>query len=267
MIKFFRRIRQQLLTDNNFSKYLLYAIGEIILVVIGILIALQINNWNEERVEHREEKAILEQLKTEFSANLSQLDDKIRLKNDLIYAVTKIFQYIDQPSLRNKDSLDQLLGNTIPYSTFDPIVSDLASSGSLRLIRSDSLKLLLSLWTSDVVSVQEDELAWKTYRDNFYVPFLVDHYQLRTIRQVAIESGLIKGYLIETGDRKADELDADIGNSKYPTDHNALLDQPDFEDHLERAISTNRFALSQSLILRNRILEIIALLNRELSNP
>ena len=47
MIKFFRKIRQRLLTENKFSKYLLYAIGEIILVVIGILIALQINNANE----------------------------------------------------------------------------------------------------------------------------------------------------------------------------------------------------------------------------
>ena len=51
MIKFFRRIRQQLLSENKFSKYLLYAIGEVVLVVIGILIALQINNWNEERVK------------------------------------------------------------------------------------------------------------------------------------------------------------------------------------------------------------------------
>ena len=49
MIKFFRKIRQRLLTENKFSKYLIYAIGEIILVVIGILIALQINNWNENR--------------------------------------------------------------------------------------------------------------------------------------------------------------------------------------------------------------------------
>lgn len=53
MIKFFRRIRQQLLTENKFSKYLLYAIGEIVLVVIGILIALSINNWNEN--QHKKE--------------------------------------------------------------------------------------------------------------------------------------------------------------------------------------------------------------------
>lgn len=55
MIKFFRKIRQRLLTENKFSKYLLYAIGEIILVVIGILIALQINNWNQDRIDTRKE--------------------------------------------------------------------------------------------------------------------------------------------------------------------------------------------------------------------
>jgi hypothetical protein len=47
MLRFFRQIRQRLLTDNKFSKYLLYAIGEILLVVIGILIALQADFWNE----------------------------------------------------------------------------------------------------------------------------------------------------------------------------------------------------------------------------
>ena len=55
MIKFFRKIRQKILTENKFSKYLLYAIGEIVLVVIGILIALQVNNLNEvEKVKDKE---------------------------------------------------------------------------------------------------------------------------------------------------------------------------------------------------------------------
>lgn len=59
MIKFFRRIRQQLLSENKFSKYLLYAIGEIVLVVFGILIALGINNWNENRKSKLAEKIVL----------------------------------------------------------------------------------------------------------------------------------------------------------------------------------------------------------------
>lgn len=59
MLKFFRHIRQRLLNENKFSKYLLYAIGEIVLVVIGILIALQINNWNEARKEKHLEKQLI----------------------------------------------------------------------------------------------------------------------------------------------------------------------------------------------------------------
>ena len=64
MIKFFRQIRQNLIMENKTGKYLKYAIGEIVLVVIGILIALQINNWNENRKEKQQEKAILYQLIT-----------------------------------------------------------------------------------------------------------------------------------------------------------------------------------------------------------
>ncbi|WP_445384082.1 hypothetical protein ACT6NV_08640 [Robiginitalea sp. IMCC44478] len=55
MLRFFRQIRQRLLTDNKFSKYLLYAVGEILLVVIGILIAMKVDDWNEERKDHLNE--------------------------------------------------------------------------------------------------------------------------------------------------------------------------------------------------------------------
>ena len=67
MIKFFRKIRQKMLTENKISKYFLYAIGEIVLVVIGILIAISINNWNENIKEKQQEKVILTTLKKEFS--------------------------------------------------------------------------------------------------------------------------------------------------------------------------------------------------------
>ena len=68
MIKFFRNIRQKMLTANKFSKYLLYAIGEIVLEVIGILIALQINNWNESRKESNYEQKFLHELKSKLKA-------------------------------------------------------------------------------------------------------------------------------------------------------------------------------------------------------
>ena len=73
MIKFFRLIRQQLLSQNKFSKYLLYAIGEIVLVVIGILIALQINNWNEERVQERELNDLMKSISSAIQSDITYL--------------------------------------------------------------------------------------------------------------------------------------------------------------------------------------------------
>lgn len=82
MIKFFRNIRQNLLNEGKTIKYFKYAIGEIVLVVIGILIALQINNWNEGRKENIHQKSLLSNLlqdlksdSVSYSQNLKQLKD------------------------------------------------------------------------------------------------------------------------------------------------------------------------------------------------
>jgi len=85
MIKFFRKIRHKMLTENKFSKYLLYAIGEIVLVVIGILIALQINTWNEYRKQKQVEKQVLKSLFQEIEKDknaLKQID--YQYKKDLL---------------------------------------------------------------------------------------------------------------------------------------------------------------------------------------
>src|SRR5210317_331527 len=74
MIKFFRKIRQQLLSENKFSKYLLYAFGEIILVVIGILIALQINNWNTARKDKEFEVKMLLEIKKALDSDIKDFE-------------------------------------------------------------------------------------------------------------------------------------------------------------------------------------------------
>ncbi len=84
MIKFFRRIRQKLLSENKFSKYLLYAIGEIVLVVIGILIALSINNWNEDRKLKQLKREYLYSLKRDLTADLTLLNEAfLYAENDI----------------------------------------------------------------------------------------------------------------------------------------------------------------------------------------
>ncbi len=83
MIKFFRKIRQDLLMENKTGKYFKYAIGEIVLVVIGILIALQINNWNTERQNENIKTSLLVKLEAELDYNTNRLDTLSSLYNDL----------------------------------------------------------------------------------------------------------------------------------------------------------------------------------------
>ena len=85
MIKFFRKIRQNLLYEGKTSKYFKYAVGEILLVVIGILIAISINNWNEQRKDILQEQKILLQLKSNFNKNLEQLDEKISMRSENLW--------------------------------------------------------------------------------------------------------------------------------------------------------------------------------------
>jgi len=79
MIKFFRKIRQEMLPENKFVKYLLYAIGEISLVMIGILLALQVNNWNESRKEQVQEIKLYENLLVSLSADSADVVQFSRL--------------------------------------------------------------------------------------------------------------------------------------------------------------------------------------------
>lgn len=94
MIKFFRQLRQKLLMENNNSKYLKYAIGEIVLVVIGILIALQINNWNEKRKNENKILSILKEVQNDLQEDI--------LKSKELFAYYKSRDSIIQLALNNK---------------------------------------------------------------------------------------------------------------------------------------------------------------------
>ena len=185
MIKFFRHIRKRLIGENRFSKYLLYAIGEIILVVIGILIALQINNWNNNELNKKEEALILKILNFEFNKNKKDL--KI-IKNNyqrLIGATKQLLDLIGEENIiLQKHNTDSLISESINYLDYRPtenVLSDLISSGNLKLISSDSLRLHLFQWSS---FINEKEEAWETLDDfsqNMMMPYLTKNASLKNI--------------------------------------------------------------------------------------
>ena len=95
MIKFFRQIRYQLMEEKKVSGYLKYAIGEIILVVIGILIALQINNWNQERINRKRERSYLIELKESLQSDKLQIQQVLNFnvaKDSIIVNLMRIFE-------------------------------------------------------------------------------------------------------------------------------------------------------------------------------
>lgn len=119
MIKFFRKIRQNLLLEGKTSRYIKYAIGEIVLVVIGILIALQINNWNENRKDTIEEQAILESLFLNLSLAKKQSEVLISEEETLKERLTRI--------LGINSNHSEITLKTIPDSIFKSAVWDLQS--------------------------------------------------------------------------------------------------------------------------------------------
>jgi hypothetical protein len=145
MIKFFRKIRQNLLSEGKTGKYLKYAVGEIILVVIGILIALQINNWNEKRKFDIKEIANLKSLKSELITTLEELKDDYT-SNKLFHKSTlKVQSYLKaKPVITDAICRDFFLAYS--YASFFPKIStyETFKSGNLDLIQSDSLRVLIT---------------------------------------------------------------------------------------------------------------------------
>lgn len=179
MIKFFRRIRQKLLAENKFRKYLVYAIGEIILVVIGILIALSINNWNNHRIEKKKEAHYIENINKEFKLNRIQLDSATFYHQKVFDNTTKILNLIPiEINTVNKDSLSFYISETFNHWTFNPqqsAVNSLTNTSSFEIISNIELRELLQKWDELAKDYQEEEIVAQEHGFNEYVPYFNKH--------------------------------------------------------------------------------------------
>jgi hypothetical protein len=108
MIKFFRKIRQNLLSEGKTGKYFKYAIGEIVLVVIGILIALQINNWNESRKQAKTEKEFIASLKSDLKQDRAFIERVIKLNEPRIEAYEILNGNLQNLYNNDRKSLDSI---------------------------------------------------------------------------------------------------------------------------------------------------------------
>ena len=143
MIKFFRQIRHKLIDQSNLRKYLFYAVGEILLVMIGILLALQVNNWNEKKKMIKDERKYYIRIYSDLEVDSIYLSQRLKKsKQEIESYYTFIHEaYKDQKS---KEEFVELIGYTwfssehltVQNSTFQEMIN----SGKLDLISNDSLK-------------------------------------------------------------------------------------------------------------------------------
>lgn len=144
MIKFFRNIRQNLLTENKFNKYLIYAIGEITLVSIGILIALGVNNWNESKKRTTEEQFILSGLVNDIDQDISNLKYLIELDSAYLIANKVLLDAFKHDSIReNKDLLKYniVVASMVPsFTASRTVFNQMESSGKINYIVNDSIR-------------------------------------------------------------------------------------------------------------------------------
>ncbi len=155
MLPFFRKIRYRLAKDDQFFKYSRYAIGEIILVVIGILIALQVNDWNDQRKLRKEENDALKTMHKESELVVEYIKERQERRESLVKHMEMAAQALRERSLENIEETDFGMGIFLsgiyqavspPRSTFD----ELKSSGKLQLIQSSQIQEAISNYYVDL---------------------------------------------------------------------------------------------------------------------
>jgi len=171
MIKFFRKIRHKMLTENKFSKYLLYAVGEIILVVIGILIALAINNWKENQKLLIQEITYLNNLRDDLETQINMLDVYIDYENIIIDHSNDIVKHYElNGGFNDMDSIFPKLNDLTTRWTFTNTNTTL-----LQLLNSNQINIIQNTYLKEELITFNQQIDLFTRNTNINNTNLVDN--------------------------------------------------------------------------------------------
>jgi len=252
MTKFFRGIRQQLLIKNRFTKYLVYAIGEIFLVVLGILIALQVNNFNEQRKSDVKEKKYLVSMRNELLNNLEVVKKEIEDLNKSFNGQRELISLINaEKDTVNEIELSKILA--ISFSSVfelkyqDGTFKELLYSGGLISIRNDSIKNEVTSWEGRMIAVRKQEKGVYDTREKI-IDYLIDN-------------GVFKTMLDNVGASNHFQIKKSIRRS----DSKVLLESQKFENLLSYHIALNESQKSYYVALENDINNLLRMVKKELN--
>ncbi|MCA0133815.1 DUF6090 family protein [Winogradskyella alexanderae] len=251
MIKFFRHIRQSLIMENKTSKYLKYALGEIFLVVIGILIALQINNWNEKRKLKVEEKELIANLSLSFERKLNELENKNAGRTKNLNGINRLREIIsNQDSTVTETEMFGFLQDMFIWFAVNEefsIIDMLYSSGKINLISNDSLKAKLISWPDFMEEMLEEQ---------------------RVVQDLVVNklNPLISNYISSANLSNSFEqkMGTTIVESPFPNDFEGLLKDRAFESLIAQKYIYLNTNIEDSKTLIAEAKSILELIDREL---
>ena len=194
MIPFFRKIRKTLADDNKPLKYLRYAIGEIVLVVIGILIALQINNWNENRIIIKNQEKYLLLLKKEVQNNIEEVEYCNKRVKYMWEAQKELINLIESNhDTITEEHVNSMLGRVFGPKTYveleNSVLSELKTTGELKNIINDSIrKKIVALEpianitrSQEILVINECDQGKDIIREDGYFVKLSSHNSIRNL--------------------------------------------------------------------------------------
>ena len=185
MIKFFRILRQNLFSGGKPTGYLKYAIGEIILVTIGILIAIQLNEWNQQRLERYQYTVVLQNLKEEFIRTKELLTEITSKYVTSIQANMQLMQMIasqDEPI--SELQIDSLISKSMlqpPFFPLQPTLAELINSGNIKSMPNDALKRRLYDWESTIKWFHFDYDLYINFNNTQFQPYINTNWSWKNI--------------------------------------------------------------------------------------
>ena len=240
-----------MLTENKFSKYLLYAVGEIVLVVIGILIALQINNWNNNKINIGESNEFNQRLLAEVNGNIDLANDKIEIMRGMISSSKGILDLFNkQPSNEDLKLMDSLIfvvisGVQVEFRT--GTLNEGLNTGKVALIDSDVLKSKLYGLPSDIQYVRDIDKIYSNLVSIDIQPFLYKNFNYRRM------DNALSSY--------------EIGPTKFQFQHNKLLlENEQFENLIDNYFFSSNSQMAFHTNLKNEFENIKKMIEVELNS-
>jgi hypothetical protein len=247
MFRFFRSLRQRLFTKNKFGKYLLYAIGEILLIVVGILIAFYLDNINAEKQAKEVETELLSELKSNLVSNIKILERTLESESQYLSYNQMILDYLDHRKPYNKE-LESAFGVYFWTVTTNPVTGgyEFLKSKGVDLISNDSLRNRISYVFENEFSIlkNENEVWSNNLQQNISYPYHVRHFR----RYFATDSN-----------------DVELELAK-PFDYNSLFEDEEFKSINTEIISNRKWNINSLQKLIREIEELITEINTELDN-